>query len=123
MNIAGMADDIPMQQALESLRTVPQCGNCPFAERDADDGLLYCREDSAKAQAVYYFKPPEPKRPVLTAAGAQPISAPELVVHGIITYWPEVRPEQSCWQHPERQRERQRLEGIGLGLQAAGPAK
>jgi hypothetical protein len=110
MNIAGMADDIPAQ--LEPWRTPPQCQNCPFSERDADDGKLYCHESSAKAQAVFYFLPPEQKKPVITAVGggAAPTAEPRLVVHGIVTYWPEVQPQWSCWQHPERQSERRRLE-------------
>lgn len=107
-----MADDIP-PQALAPFGTKPLCGNCPFGERDRDDGKLYCHETSARSQPVFYFKPPEPKRPVLTAAGAQPMAAPELVVHGVITYWPEVQPQWSCWQHPDRQRERRRLENMG----------
>jgi len=101
--------DIPVQ-SLEPWRKVPQCGDCPFAERDSDDGKLYCHEDSAKGQAVFYFKPPEPKRPVLQAV-APPMAPPELVVHGIVSYWPEVQPEWSCWRHPDRQAERRRLEG------------
>jgi hypothetical protein len=107
-NLAGMADDIPAQ-FMEPWRKQPQCQNCPFSERDNDDGKLYCHESAPKAQAVFYFKPPEPKKPVLTAVGSAPaMGTPELVVHGIITYWPEVRPEESCWQHPAKQEERRR---------------
>jgi hypothetical protein len=107
-NLAGMADDIPAQ-FMEPWRKQPQCQNCPFSERDADDGKLYCHETGPKAQAVFYFKPPEQKKPVLAPIGAQPIMAPELVVHGIVTFWPEVQPDWVCWQHPAKQEERRRL--------------
>jgi hypothetical protein len=106
-NLAGMADDIP-GQSFELRRKSPRCANCIFSERDIDDGKLYCHESGPKAQAVFYFKPPEPKKPVLTAIGNAPMAQPELVVHGIVTYWPEVQPDWLCWQHPEKQEERRR---------------
>jgi hypothetical protein len=31
-----------------------------------------------------------------------------MVVHGIVTYWPEVQPDWLCWQHPAKQEERRR---------------
>jgi hypothetical protein len=97
-----MADDIPAQFLG---RKKPQCQNCPFSDVD-DDGKLYCHESAPRAEAVYYFRPPEQKKPVITAMASAPPTAPELVVHGIITFWPEVQPDWSCWQHPEKQAER-----------------
>jgi hypothetical protein len=102
-----MADDVPVQ-SFDLRRKQPQCQNCPFSERDIDDGKLYCHETSPKAQAVFYFKPPEAKPPVIAGVGTRPMPTPELVVHGIVTFWPEVQPDWLCWQHPEKQEERRR---------------
>jgi hypothetical protein len=97
------------EQGLEQF-VVPthRCSNCPFSERDRDDGELYCHEDSPKGQAIATLG--EASAAVLTAAGRAPKSA-QIQVHGIIAFWPQVKPEQSCWKHPGRQDDRRRLEG------------
>ena len=109
-NFVSHVPDAPLQE--HEIRALPRCANCPFAETDKDDGKLYCHASAPKAQAVFYFLPPGQKKPVITPIGPspQPMAAPELVVHGIVTYWPEVQPEWRCWQHPKLQTERRRLE-------------
>jgi hypothetical protein len=97
--------DSPPQE-FEPWRAPPaRCSNCAFSEPDPDDGKLYCKEDSPKGQAVI-----GPQRPLIAAAGNQRSA---LGVVGIATFWPEVQPMWSCWQHPKRQQERRRLESGG----------
>ena len=94
-------------QAVEPWRAPPaRCANCPFAEPDPDDGKLYCHEDSPRGQVAF-----GPQRQLITApSGDQRVA---LGVIGVVTFWPEVQPIQSCWKHPKRQQERRRLESGG----------
>ena len=100
--------DAPLQDY--ELSALPRCGNCPFAQPDKDDGLLYCHESSVRAWPVVITKPPRQGPPVLTPSGAAVPPKPEIEVLGVISYWPEVQPDWSCWQHPKLHGERRRLE-------------
>jgi hypothetical protein len=107
-----LVPDAPLQDW--EIRNQPRCGNCPFAEPDKDDGKLYCHEDSIKAQAVAVIVPPQHKTPVLTPSGAQVPPKPDVQVLGVISYWPEVQLDHSCWRHPAKQAARRALEhGFG----------
>jgi hypothetical protein len=123
-NLAGMADDIPLQ-ALEPFRKVPQCANYPYVEQDANDGLLYCHEDSAKAQAITITRPVQVKQPAIQTPTPQPqLLEAQVQVLGIHGFWPKVEPQWSCWKHPERKQERRRLEGTANDpLRARSPPR
>jgi hypothetical protein len=98
--------DSPPQE-FEPWRAPPaRCSNCPFSEPDPDDGKLYCKEDSAKGQAVI-----GPQRALIAAPSGD--QRANLGVIGIVTFWPEVQAMWSCWKHPKRQQERRRLESGG----------
>jgi hypothetical protein len=97
--------DIP-EQGLEPWRKKALCANCPFSGTDQDDGKLYCYEDSPKAQAIVG----ERKLATLMARSGPAPQNGGLEVLGIVTYFPQVQPQWSCWKHPARQQERRKLE-------------
>ena len=90
------------------------CGNCPFADRDPDDGQLYCHESSPLAHPIFVQQGSE-RKPVIVGAQQQE-PAQQIKVLGIVGFFPEVNPSWSCWKHPYRQPERRRLEGAGEEL-------
>jgi hypothetical protein len=94
--------EIP-QQAVEPWRTRALCANCPFSETDPDDHKLYCKESSPGTQAII-----GPSRPLLAVPATDKRVA--LGVVGIVTFWPEVNANWSCWKHPARQQERRKYE-------------
>ena len=99
--------DIPAQE-IEPWRKKPLCANCPFSEIDPDDGKLYCHEDSARAQVIVGERQP------MLIGGPKTTPQQQLGVIAIVSYWPDVQPNWSCWKHPDRQPERRRLESAAL---------
>jgi hypothetical protein len=99
--------DIPAQE-LEPWRKKPLCANCAFSEIDPDDKKLYCHEDSARAQVIV-----GERQPVLLGR-QKPTPEQQLGVVAIVSYWPDVQPNWSCWKHPDRQPERRRIESAAL---------
>jgi hypothetical protein len=100
--------DIPAQE-FEPWRKKPLCANCPFSEIDPDDGKLYCHESGPQAQAVVGERP----RAVMIG-GPKTTPQQQLGVIAIVSYWPDVQPNWSCWKHPDRQPERRRIESAAL---------
>ena len=94
-------------QALEPWRKQkPNCGNCPFSEQDKDDSKLYCHEGSAQGFPVVVMT--QEKASAIAVPGHQ-AEGPKPKVLGVVGFFPEVNPEWSCWQHPDRQAERRGL--------------
>jgi hypothetical protein len=101
--------DIPAQE-LDTWRKKPLCANCPFSAIDPDDKKLYCHESSPQAQAVVGERP----RSISISAVGSATPNQLLGVIAIVSYWPDVQPNWSCWKHPDRQPERRRLESAAL---------